>query len=154
MWYTGRAIQAAARIDENIKKDFAQLPNGLTLALTVNPSGPSMILGKNSEGKVKYLGSNLDKQKIDFKMVLLNIEAAIQTFTLQENTVTALMRCRMYVDGEAGYAQPFTRVMDAVEAYLLPKFIAKLAVKRYPSLPVVKKIIGNLKITFGAILGF
>jgi len=37
------------------------------------------------------------------------------------------------VDGELPYALAVIRILDIVEVYLLPKLIARLAVKRYPS---------------------
>jgi hypothetical protein len=36
-------------------------------------------------------------------------------------------------DGEVPYALSVIRILDIVEVYLLPKIIASLAVKRYPS---------------------
>jgi len=48
----------------------------------------------------------------------------------------------------------FCLFADLVEVYLLPKLIAGLAVKRYPSRPLVQKLVGRVKIYFRTILGY
>ena len=66
LWFVGRAIQAAAVVDDDVKKEFENLPDG-----------PTMIVGKNRRGKVKYLGWNPKGRLIDLKMKIKNLEAAI-----------------------------------------------------------------------------
>ena len=154
MWFTGRAIKIAAKVDDEIKKEFDQIPNGFNVALEVLPHGPNMIVGKDQDGKVNYLGSNVSDKKIDLRMVVHNIDNAMQLFTFQESTGVSFMRNRLYLDGEIPYAAAFVRVFDAVEVYLLPKIIAKLAVKRYPVWSPVRKFTGRAKIYVRAIIGF
>jgi len=43
--------------------------------------------------------------------------------------------------------------MNIVEVYLLPKFIARLAVKRYPRWSWTRKLVGRTRIYLGAVLG-
>jgi hypothetical protein len=45
MWFMGRAIQAAAAVDRAVKKEFADMPDSFTFALSVMPNGPHMIVG-------------------------------------------------------------------------------------------------------------
>ncbi|MEA2015051.1 MAG: hypothetical protein U9N38_07115, partial [Thermodesulfobacteriota bacterium] len=47
LWFVGRAIQAAARVDKDVKEEFKKLPDGFTFCLGVLPAGPYMIVGKN-----------------------------------------------------------------------------------------------------------
>jgi hypothetical protein len=72
-------------------------------------------------------------KNITLNMKIKNIEAAILLFTFQESTAVATARDRLIVDGEVPHACAVVRILDIVEVYLLPKFIAKLAVKRYPA---------------------
>lgn len=154
LWFVGRAIQAAARVDKEVKKEFEKLPNGFTFCLGVLPSGPYMIVGKNEKGRVKYLGWKPGGKHIDLDMKIKNIEAAILMFTFQESTAVASARDRMTIDGELPYACAIVRVLDIGEVYLLPKFIARLAVKRYPSWSFGRKYIGRARIYFRSILGY
>ena len=56
LWFVGRAIQAAAAMDETVKKEFENLPDGFTFSLGVLPNGPYMIVGKSKRGIVHYMG--------------------------------------------------------------------------------------------------
>jgi hypothetical protein len=143
LWFVGWAIQAAAVVDDDVKKEFENLPDG-----------PTMIVGKNRRGKVKYLGWNPKGRLIDLKMKIKNLEAAILMFTFQESTAVANARVRMIVDGEVPPACAIVRVLDIVEVYLLAKIIAKLAVKRYPVWSFGRKWIGRTRIYFRAVLGY
>jgi hypothetical protein len=132
LWVVGRAIQAAARADKDVKKEFEALPDDFTFALGVLPNGPWMVVGKE-DGKVKYLGWNPDIKKLDLKLGVKGVEAAMLMFTFQESTALATSRNRLITSGELPYAMAFIRILDIVETYLLPKLIVKLAVKRYPT---------------------
>ena len=143
LWFVGWAIQAAAVVDDDVKKEFENLPDG-----------PTMIVGKNRRGKVKYLGWNPKGRLIDLQMKIKNLEAAILMFTFQESTAVANARVRMIVDGEVPPACAIVRVLDIVEVYLLAKIIAKLAVKRYPVWSFSRKWIGRTHIYVRAVLGY
>jgi hypothetical protein len=153
LWFVGRAIEAAARVDEAVKAEFDGLPPGFAFSLGVMPQGPTMIVGKDAQGLVKYRGWNREGQKIDLQMKIKNLEGAILMFTFQESTAVATARNRLIVDGEVPAACAIVRVLDIVEVYLLPKLIAKLAVKRYPDWSFGEKIWNRIRIYAGAISG-
>ena len=154
MWFMGRAIQAAAAVDEAAKKEFAGMPDGFTFALSVMPNGPHMIVGKDQGGFARYRGWDPEGKKIDLDMKIKNIEAAMLIFTFQESTALATARERLIVDGEVAHACAIVRILDIVEVYLLPKIIAKLAVKRYPGWPFRRKYLGRALIYVRTIFGF
>jgi hypothetical protein len=154
MWFMGRAIQAAAAVDEAVKKEFAGMPDGFTFALSVMPNGPHMIVGKDQRGFARYRGWDSEGKKIDLDMKIKNIEAAMLIFTFQESTALATARERLIVDGEVAHACAIVRILDIVEVYLLPKIIAKLAVKRYPGWPFRRKYLGRALIYVRTIFGF
>ena len=62
LWIVGRAIQAASRVDKEVKKEFDNLSDDFMVYLNVLPSGPGMIVGKDNNGKVKYMGWNPSKK--------------------------------------------------------------------------------------------
>jgi hypothetical protein len=153
LWFVGRAIEAAVRVDEAVKAEFDSLPPGFTFSLGVMPQGPTMIVGKDDRGVVRYRGWNQEGHKIDLQMKIKNLEGAILMFTFQESTAVATARNRLIVDGEVPAACAIVRVLDIVEVYLLPKVIAKLAVKRYPDWLFGEKVWNRIRIYAGAILG-
>ncbi|MBR9987567.1 MAG: aldehyde ferredoxin oxidoreductase family protein [Desulfosarcina sp.] len=153
LWFMGRAIQAAARVDREVREAFDAIPDGFTFALTVAPDGPALVVGKDKAGKVRYLGANTKERYIDLKLIIKNIEAAILLFTFQEATVTAVARDRLIVDGEGPAACTVVRILDMVEVFLLPKRLASLAVRRYPQWPPSRKYVGRALIYLRALVG-
>ena len=154
LWFVGRAVQAAARVDKQVRRTFDDIPDGFTFALTVAPDGPAMVIGKDRNGKVKYLGSDTTKRFIDLRLTIKNMEAAMLLFTFQEPTVLAVARDRMIVDGDIPAACAVVRILDMVEVFLLPKILASLAVRRYPQWSFVRKTMGRVLIYLRAVVGF
>jgi hypothetical protein len=154
LWFVGKAIQAASSVDKDVKKEFEQLPDYFTFSLGVMPDGPHMVVGKTRKGIVQYIGWDPEGRHIDLKMKIKNIEAAMLLFTFQESTALASARNRLIVDGEVPHACAVVRILDTVEVYLLPKIIAKLAVKRYPVWSPGRKYLGRVMVYIRTILGF
>jgi len=154
LWFVGRAIQAASAVDEEVKKEFERLPDYFTFSLGVMPDGPHMVVGKTKKGIVQYIGWDPGDRKIDLKMKIKNIEAAMLLFTFQESTAVATARNRLIVDGEVPHACAVVRILNIVEVYLLPKILASMAVKRYPVWPPGRKYPGRVWIYIRTILGF
>lgn len=132
LWFTGRAIQAAAKVDREVKKELENLPENFTFSLGCLPDGPWMVIGKE-KGMVKYLGGNPGGRHLHVRLAIKNLDAAFLILSFQESTALATARSRLITDGEVPYALAVIRILDIVEVYLLPKIIASLAVKRYPS---------------------
>jgi len=154
LWFVGRAVQAAARVDGAVAREFDDLPDSFTFCLGVEPRGPFMVVGKSKKGRVKYLGWNPAGKEIDLAMRIQNMEAAILLFTFQENNALSACRNRITVDGDIPAACAMMRVIDIVEVYLLPKMIARLAIKRYPSWSFRRKYLGRIRIYFRSVLGY
>ena len=132
LWFVGRAIQAAAKVDPQVREEFDALPDGFSCALTAAPDGPSMVVGKNEMGTVKYMGGSVDGLDLDVKMTAKSMEGLFTLFTFRESTPMANARDRLFVEGDIPHVCSVLRVLDIVQVYLLPKPVAKLAIKRYP----------------------
>ncbi len=154
LWFVGRAIQAAFRVDAGVREEFNAIPNGYKFSLGVLPNGPCMIIGKEASGKVKYLGADPHEMQINLKIGIKNLEAAILLFTFQESTAAAVARDRLIVDGDIPQACAAVRILNMVEVFLLPGMIAKLAVKRYPAWSPWRKHLGRLLIYIRTLIGF
>jgi hypothetical protein len=152
LWFVGRAIQAAAKVDRDVRNEFAKFPEDFTVSLGILPDGPCMIVGKDKNDKVQYMGGKPEGKDIDLSMQIKNLEAALLLFTFQESTCLAISRDRIVVAGDLRAACAFVRILNIVETYLLPKFLARLVVKRYQSPP--SKHINRFRIYFRTILGY
>jgi hypothetical protein len=154
LWFVGRAIQAAAKVDPVVKKEFDELPEGFKFTLTAAPEGPSMVVGKDPAGNVKYLGSSLDGHQLNVKMTLKSMEGLFLLFSFQESTPTANARDRLFVEGSVPDACAAVRVLDIVQVYLLPKPVAKLAIKRYPKWSLKRHTWDRAMVYIRTIIGF
>ncbi len=153
LWFVGRAIQAAARVDADVKKEFADLPEGFTMVLGAAPDGPAMVVGKGDNGKVKYLGRKTDGRVPDVTIRIKSVEAFFVMFTFRESTPVANARDRLFVEGNLPEACASVRILNSVQVYLLPKPVAKLAVKRYPKWGLKRHIVNRSMIYLRTIIG-
>ncbi len=153
LWFVGRAIQAAARVDKQVKKEFKSMPIGYTFSLGAFPNGPYMVVGKDDRGKVRYLGNNLSKHPVNLEITLKSMKNLFILFTFQESTPTANSRDRMIVNGDVPQACAAVRILDIVQVYLLPKAIAKLAVKRYPRWSLKRHTVDRAMILIRTVTG-
>ena len=133
LWIVGRAIQAAARVDKEVQREFSSMPDAYTFSLGAFPNGPFMVVGKDETGRVRYLGRDINRQSVDLEMTLKSMGNLFALLTFQESTPTANSRDRMTVSGDVPQACAAVRILDIVQVYLLPGFIARLAIKRYPA---------------------
>ncbi len=154
LWFVGRAMQAAARVDEGVKKEFETLPEGFRFSLEVAPKGPAMVMEKTGKGRVRYVGSRSGGKPLDLKIKIKHLEGAILLFTFQESTAIAAARDRLVVEGDVPSACTVVRILDMVEVLLLPRMVARLAVKRYPAWPPLRKYWGRVLVYVRAVLGF
>jgi hypothetical protein len=152
LWFVGRAIQAAAKVDRDVRNEFAKFPEDFTVSLGILPDGPCMIVGKDKDGNVKYMGRNPEKKNINLGIHIKHLEAALLLFTFQESTCLSISRDRLIVAGDLREACAFVQILNIVEAYLLPKFLARLAVKRYQS--PYSKHSNRFRIYLRTILGY
>ena len=153
LWFLGRAIQASARVDHEVRKEFDAMPDGFTFAFGVLPDGPALVVGKDREGRVRYLGGDSDQRLIDLRLSVKSIETAMLLFTFREATVTAVARDRLAVEGDVSMACRVVRILDRVEVYLLPRVLAEMAVRRYPRWPVWRKLLNRILIYLRAVIG-
>lgn len=154
LWFVGRAIQAASKVDPDVKKEFSELPYGFKFALTAAPTGPAMVVGKDDSGKVRYMGWNTDDVDLDVRMSIKSLEAFFLIFTFQESTPVANARDRLFVEGDLPQACAAVRILDIVQVHLLPKPIAKLAIKRYPKWSVKRHTVTRSLVYLRTLLGF
>jgi hypothetical protein len=91
---------------------------------------------------------------VDLQIKIKHLEGAILLFTFQESTAVAVARDRLVVEGDVPRACTVVRILDMVEVLLLPKIVAELAVKRYPSWSPLRKHLGRCMVYVRAIAGF
>lgn len=129
---TGRAIQAAGRRDPELREIFAALPPGFSFRLSVWPDGPELNIETDSSTLPRYGGSK-GASDPSLHMEITSPAHAMALFTFAESTTMSAARGRLVTRGDLSHACTMVRVLDRVETYLLPRPIARQAVKRYES---------------------
>jgi aldehyde:ferredoxin oxidoreductase len=133
LWFLGKAAAAASRHDEEIAEEFRKLPEGFTFALQVTADGPAMVLGRDSGGRGVYYGGSayLLDNPVDLVLRIKTLSGAMLLFTFRESTVTSQAHDRLAVDGPVPQACAVVRILNRLECIILPRFIARRAVRRY-----------------------
>ncbi len=126
----GRGLISASQIDPEIKSEVAGFPVGFTLSMKVFPNGPQFIAQVQNDHSLKLIKNLADKP--DLTITFKHMTHAFMVFSFQEGTAQAFANDRMIADGEISYAIRLVRCLNKMEALILPKFVAKLAVKEYP----------------------
>ncbi len=127
----GRGLVSASHIDEEIRQEVAGFPVGMTFQMVVLPKGPGFVAEVQPDGSLKRLTNFVGKPDLSIKFKHMTL--AFLVFSFQESTAQAFANDRMIADGEVAYAIRLVRCLDKMEALILPKLVAGLAVKRYPT---------------------
>ncbi|MCB0219772.1 MAG: hypothetical protein KDH09_08770 [Chrysiogenetes bacterium] len=135
----GRALAAASQTDGVIREELKGFPDGYTFEMTTLPSGPGFQLRSTSDGCLEFAADGLSEKptlSIQFK----HLRHAYLVLAFQEGTARAFANDRMVVDGEIAHAMRMVRIFNRLEALILPAFIGKRAIKRYPTLEPGEKV--------------
>ena len=137
----GRGLVMASQVDEEIKQEVAQFPAHFSLSMKVFPNGPAFI-ARVTEDKQLELVQSMDRAP-DLTITVKHLHHAFLVFSFQESTSQAFANDRMIADGDISYAIRLVRCLNKMESLILPKLLAQLAVKEYPSnLSLKEKITG------------
>lgn len=127
----GRGLVSTSYIDEEVQKEISGLPVGFHLQMVVLPDG-ARFTAKVIEGGHLELVSDF-QGKPDLTIKFKHVSHAFLVLSFQEGTARAFANDRMVADGEVSHAIRLVRCLDKMEALILPKLVAQMAVKRYPA---------------------
>jgi len=134
-----RALVYASQVDGELKAEIAEFPADFIIQMIVLPNGSRFNLRVQADKSLVRL-DNFDG-KPDLSVKFKHLSHAFLVFSFQESTSRAFANDRMIADGEVSYAIRLVRCLNKLEALILPKPVAKLAVKRYPtSLALSEKV--------------
>jgi len=126
-----RALISASQVDGELKEEVSGFPADFILQMIVLPKGSSFTLQVQADKSLKRLDNFTGKPDLSVKFK--HLTHAFLVFSFQESTSRAFANDRMIADGEVSYAIRLVRCLNKLEALILPKQVAKLAVKRYPA---------------------
>ncbi|WP_410209239.1 hypothetical protein [Aquirhabdus sp.] len=126
-----RALVSASQIDGELHGELEGFKAGTTIQMIVLPKGANFTIQVQEDKTLKRV--DLGDQKPDLSVKFKHLSHAFLVLSFQESTAQAYANDRMVVDGDTGYATRFVRCLNQLEALILPKLVADLAVKRYPT---------------------
>ncbi len=142
----GRALQAISEVDETVQTEARNLPEGLLFEMMVMPDGPRLIVEHTGDGQLHYHGASAPRP-VDLSIQFKHIAHAFLVLSFQEKTAVAFANDRMLVNGDISLAVRMTRILNRLEAFILPRLIATRAVKEYPrSLHLPEKVLSAARI--------
>ena len=141
----GRGLAMASQVDEEIKQDVSKFPVGFSISMAVFNNDAAFIAQVNEQHHLVLL-DHLDG-KPDLTITFKHIHHAFLVFSFQESTAQAFANDRMIADGDLGHAIRLVRCLNKMEALILPKMVAELAIKEYPQqLTIKEKLTGAANI--------
>ena len=127
----GRGLVMASQVDPEIQQEVAKFPIHFVLSMKVFPHGPSFVAQVTEQHQLQLLTEFSGKP--DLTITFKHMHHAFLVFSFQESTSQAFANDRMIADGDVSYAIRLVRCLNKMEALILPKMLAQLAVKEYPS---------------------
>lgn len=127
----GRGLVMASQVDQEVQQEVAKFPAGFILSMTVFPHGPAFVAQVNQKQQLELLHNFQGKP--DLTVMFKHLHHAFLVFSFQESTAQSFANDRMIADGDVSYAIRLVRCLNKMEALILPKLVAELAVKQYPA---------------------
>lgn len=124
-------LKASSQVDDVVKAEVANMPEGFVFRLCVAPGTPSLTMKKQGDALISL--SDYD-QKPDLTMTFKHVTFAFLVFSFQEHTAQAYANERLVIDGDIPMSMKVVRCLNRLQSIILPKVIAKKAVKTYPEL--------------------
>lgn len=141
----GRGLVMASQVDAEVKQEVAQFPDHFTLSMNVFPNGPAFIARVTADKQLELVPDLATKP--DLTITFKHLNHAFLVFSFQESTAQAFANDRMIANGDISYAIRLVRCLNKMEALILPKLVAELAVKEYPNdLSLKEKLTGAANI--------
>jgi hypothetical protein len=142
----GKGIVSAYRRDSRARADIDSLGDNCAIKLMVQPAGPALLFGKKN-GEV-FSRKCAISEPADITLAFKGVEGAILMFTARLGLADGYAQHRFIVVGDLYKVMSIVRVMNIVEAYLFPRFIAKKLMN-----PVPKREVNMLRFYCGTLFG-
>ena len=152
IWLIGRLLEAASRVDKVIRGELEGIPVDFSFSMGVLPAGPDFIVRKQADGTF-YCKRRRDTFSADLVVSFKHVKHAFLILSFQESTAQSFANDRVLLDGEIPLAMIMVRCLDRMEVLVLPKFIARRAVKRYPSISLPEKLLLAIRIYLQLLIG-
>ena len=137
----GRGLVMASQVDDEVRYEISKFPVNFILSMDVFPHGASFKARVNEQHLLELVTTK--EIKPDLTITFKHVHHAFLVFSFQESTAQAFANDRMIADGDLSYAIRLVRCLNKMEALILPKLVAQMAVKEYPQQLTLKEKLSN-----------
>lgn len=137
----GRGLVMASQVDDEVRYEVSKFPVNFVLSMDVFSNEASFVARVNEQHQLELV--TLKDRKPDLTITFKHVHHAFLVFSFQESTAQAFANDRMIADGDLSYAIRLVRCLNKMEALILPKLVAELAVKEYPQQLSLKEKLSN-----------
>jgi hypothetical protein len=150
----GRAMQSLSNSDPLIQRKVRAWPENFSLVLAVPPKGCQMSVRSVGDGRLRSMGKRIKPEDADVAIRVKSVHSGFRMLTGQLGPDAAYAQHAMTARGDLSYTVSVVRVLNTVEAYLFPSFIAKHLMKSLPPIPFWRKHLLRFKAyTLGLLFG-
>lgn len=125
----GSAFEVVSQLSPECQAELKDWPEGLLLSFGVLPDGPAITLKKQND-RLIYLGARSIEPHVS--VLFKNLDSALMLLTLYTGTIQAYNEGRIFARGDNTMSVATVRILDQVEAYLLPGFLLRKNFFRRP----------------------
>jgi len=144
MWLVGRLLQAAAAVDTVVANEVEHLDEGFSFVMRVRGTDLGFAMRKTSGALRLVALSDLVEPRLSFDYK--HVTHAFLVLGFVEGTARSFANDRMAVDGEIAASMKIVRCLNRMEAIVLPRIVARRALKEYPPIALGDKLTIALKI--------
>lgn len=139
-----RGLCALSRVDKQARDTVSELPEGFVIEMQVMRTHQGFKIKRCADNVFARVSPNTP---VDLSIKFKHSEHALAVFLFQTSAAEAFTKDRVIADGDLAAAMRLVRILDRMQSVILPKFIAKRAVKRYPpNLPILQKLFLFVKV--------
>ncbi len=149
-WLLARTLKVVHKADKEVVKFWSKIENSNSFAFTIEPDGPCLMVKRVGE---KIITKASCEEQADILFIFKTINSAFSVFSAQKPTIRAYAENRIKIKGDIGDIMWVMRIMDRVQFYLFPRFIAKRVTKKLPDWGLGKTLLKKLAFTFRFVLG-
>ena len=139
MWLIARLLQAASAADRVIRTEVAHLPEGFSFSMRVRSGAPGLTMRKSRDCLAVVRGVSHVRPTLAFEFK--HLAHAFLVLSFQESTPQAFANDRLSIDGEFTSAMKVLRCLNRMQALVLPRFVARRALKEYPAVGLSEKLV-------------
>lgn len=149
-WLLSRSLKVVHKIDKEVEKFWSKIENSNSFAFIIEPKGPCLVVKREGE---KIITTTSCKEQADILFIFKTINSAFSVFSAQKPTIRAYAENRILIKGDIGDIMWVMRIMDRVQFYLFPRFIAKRVIKKFPDWGLGKTLLKKFTFACRFVLG-